>query len=138
MQPSISPGPRSQLGSRPATYLDLAGPGQRSCLVLHLAGFTWPLRHRSAGALLPHHFTLTCAPRSYKGAIGGVFLLHFPAGFPGWALPTAMPFGVRTFLEPEGSRSPGLHRNGSAALPEPRNTRLARLGTWVDNARDPS
>src|SRR5690349_830784 len=26
-------------------------------------------------------------------------LRHFPAGFPGWALPTAMPFGVRTFLE---------------------------------------
>jgi len=22
-------------------------------------GFTWPPRHRDAGALLPHHFTLT-------------------------------------------------------------------------------
>ena len=26
-------------------------------------------------------------------------LWHFPAGFPGWALPTAVPCGVRTFLE---------------------------------------
>src|SRR5262245_4695690 len=26
-------------------------------------------------------------------------LWHFPAGFPGWALPTAAPSGVRTFLE---------------------------------------
>ena len=28
-----------------------------------------------------------------------MFLWHFPAGFPGWALPTALPSGVRTFLE---------------------------------------
>ena len=82
MQPSISPGPRSRPGSRPATYLDLAGLGQRSCLVLHLAGFTWPLRHRSAGALLPHHFTLTCAPRSYRGAIGGLLSVALSRGFP--------------------------------------------------------
>ena len=30
------------------------------------------------------------------------FLWHFPAGFPGWALPTALPCGVRTFLEALG------------------------------------
>ena len=31
--------------------------------------------------------------------VGGVFLWHFPAGFPGSALPTTVPCGVRTFLE---------------------------------------
>jgi len=31
--------------------------------------------------------------------VGGVFLWHFPAGFPGSGFPTTMPFGVRTFLE---------------------------------------
>jgi hypothetical protein len=31
--------------------------------------------------------------------VGGVFLWHFPAGFPGSALPTTLPFDVRTFLE---------------------------------------
>src|SRR3954466_14039285 len=29
------------------------------------------------------------------------FLWHCPAGFPGSALPTTLPFGVRTFLERE-------------------------------------
>jgi len=84
---------------RPAAYLDLAGPGRRSCLALHLAGFAWPARHRAAGALLPHHFTFACTRLTCGRAIGRVFLWHFPAGFPGWALPTAMPCGVRTFLE---------------------------------------
>ena len=28
-----------------------------------------------------------------------LFLLHFPAGFPGSALPTTLPFDVRTFLD---------------------------------------
>jgi len=65
-------------------------------LALHRAGFTRPPRRRDAGALLPHHFTFACAP---EGAIGRMFLWHFPAGFPGWALPTALPCGVRTFLE---------------------------------------
>ncbi len=32
---------------------------KRFCSALHQVGFTWPPRHRDAGALLPHHFTLT-------------------------------------------------------------------------------
>jgi hypothetical protein len=32
-----------------------------------------------------------------------MFLWHFPAAFAGWALPTALPFGVRTFLEADFS-----------------------------------
>ena len=35
------------------------------------------------------------------------FLWHFPAGHPGWALPTTLSFGVRTFLDAVAPRSPG-------------------------------
>ena len=67
----------------PAAYLDLAGPGHRSYLALHQVGFTRPPRHRDAGALLPHLFTIACAP--HEAAPSAVsFLWHFPAGFPGW------------------------------------------------------
>ena len=84
---------------RPATYLDLAEPGRRSCLALHRAGFAWPPCHHDAGALLPHLFTFACTRLTCGRAIGRVFLWHFPAGFPGWELPTALLCGVRTFLE---------------------------------------
>ena len=85
--------------SAPATYLNLAWPGQRFCLVLHRTGFTWPPCHHDAGALLPHLFTFACSRFTCDRAIGCVFLWHFPAGFPEWALPTVLPSGVRTFLE---------------------------------------
>ena len=85
--------------SAPATYLDLAEPGRRSCLALHRAGFAWPPCHHDAGALLPHLFTFACTRLTCGRAIGRMFLWHFPAAFAGWALPTALPFGVRTFLE---------------------------------------
>src|SRR3954462_3590586 len=39
--------------------------------------------------------------------LGGVFLWHFPAGFPGSDFPTTLPFGVRTFLEPGFSPARG-------------------------------
>jgi len=86
-------------------------------LALHRAGFAWPPRHRGAGALLPHHFTFACTRLTCGRAIGRVFLWHFPAGFPGWALPTASPYGVRTFLEGFSlpPRSLGPPSDGSAA-----------------------
>src|SRR3990172_6442270 len=39
-----------------------------------------------------------------------MFLCHFPSGCPAWALPSALPFGARTFLPVTGAteRSPGL------------------------------
>lgn len=46
-----------------------------------------------AGGLLHHRFTLT----DLRPAV--CFLLHFPAGRPGWVLPTVLPCGVRTFLD---------------------------------------
>jgi NAD(P)-dependent dehydrogenase (short-subunit alcohol dehydrogenase family) len=110
----VAPGSRR---SGPAAYLDLAGQGRRSCLALHRAGFAWPPRHRGAGALLPHHFTFACTQLTCGCAIGRMFLWHCPADFPGWALPTASPYGVRTFLEGLSlpPQSLGPPTDGSAA-----------------------
>jgi hypothetical protein len=43
--------------------------------------------------------TISTLPGRLAAAVGGVFLWHFPAGFPGSALPTILPCDVRTFLE---------------------------------------
>ena len=48
-----------------------------------------------AGGLLHHRFTLTFGVN--RKAV--CFLWHCPAGHPGWALPTTLPCGVRTFLD---------------------------------------
>ncbi len=90
--------PRDRVLRDPAAYLDLSGPGHRSCLALHRVGFARPPRHRDAGALLPHLFTIACASHEVMPSAVS-FLWHFPAGFPGWELPTTLPFSVRTFLE---------------------------------------
>jgi uncharacterized membrane protein YczE len=70
------------------------------------------------------------------------FLLHSPSGFPAWALPSTLPFGVRTFLATtRAARLPGLqaqhiavrHRHdASVSRPHPTlrggfGTRLASL-----------
>ena len=84
----------------PAAYLGLGGQRHRPCLALHRVGFAWPARRRAAGALLPHHFTLAGdGSHVQTRRLGGVFLWHFPAGFPGSDSPTTPPCGVRTFLE---------------------------------------
>ena len=72
-----------------------------SVLTLLQVGFAGPVRHRTAGALLPHHFTLT-APQ-YSPVIGGwgaggIFLLHFPSGHPARPLACTLPCEARTFL----------------------------------------
>ena len=77
------------------------------------------------GALLPHLFTLTPAPRALKGPrysgraalfrppSGAVyFLCHCPSGHPDRALPGALPCGVRTFLLSRRA----LRRSGRAAV----------------------
>ena len=44
------------------------------------------------------------------------FLLHSPSGFPAWALPSTLPFGVRTFLATTWvARLPGLQAQHIAA-----------------------
>ena len=49
----------------------------------------------SRGALLPHHFTLTCTAKRPSAVC---FLWHFPSDRSGSALPTTVPCPVRTFL----------------------------------------
>src|SRR3954447_26923536 len=68
----------------PAADLGLGGQRRRPCLALHRVGFAWPACRHAAGALLPHHFTLTGdGTLERPRRLGGVFLWHFPAGFPG-------------------------------------------------------
>jgi len=67
------------------------------------APVTW-----GAGGLLHHRFTLT-AP----GGAAVCFLWHCPAGLPGWALPTTLPCGARTFLD--ASLSCGRRRDRPAS-----------------------
>jgi len=71
-------------------------PVSRRRLALYLAllraGFGQPACLHTAGALLPHHFTLA------HREVGGMFLCHFPSGRPAWVLPSALPCGARTFL----------------------------------------
>lgn len=89
-------------------------------LVLLQVGFAVPVRYRTRGALLPHHFTLTgpspplcglrarLAMRGIAGTfqwrqrgdedVGGIFLLHFPSACAAQALPGTLPYGARTFL----------------------------------------
>ena len=129
--PGNGKGPRSGAlsGSRPVSRIlscatiHLSGrPGprraacKRSCLALHRVGFAGPPRHRDAGALLPHLFNLAGPRRTSQPRTWAVcFLWHFPAGFPGSALPTTLPCDVRTFLE--GVVPPqllGLQDHGSA------------------------
>ena len=49
----------------------------------------------SAGGLLHRRFTLT----GLANQPAVCFLWHCPAGHPGWALPTTLPCGARTFLK---------------------------------------
>ena len=55
----------------------------------------------TAGALLPHRFTLTAADfyrRGLTSTAAVCFLLHFPGPYGRSALPTTLPYGARTFL----------------------------------------
>ncbi len=73
-----------------------------------------------AGGLLHHRFTLTS-----KEAVCSLW--HFPAGHPGWALPTTVLCGVRTFLDPPRKAgrdrltdSSEIQANGWASIDETR------------------
>jgi uncharacterized protein len=54
------------------------------------------------------------------------FLLHSPSGFPAWALPSTLPFGVRTFLATtRAARLPGL-RVQHIAVPRSHDAAVVR------------
>lgn len=50
---------------------------------------------RTAGELLPHPFSLTCA----LGPSAVFSLLHYPSAFTAWGLPSILLYEVRTFLD---------------------------------------
>jgi len=54
------------------------------------------VRCRTPGALLPHRFTLACAPSRRPSAVCS--LLHFPSPRGARELPGTLPCGARTFL----------------------------------------
>jgi len=116
--------------SRAAVTCNLMRPTRGSCGVgptpvpeglapywaLLRAGFCQPVCHHTAGALLPHHFTLACL------TAGGMFLCHFPSGRPAWALPSALPYGARTFLDrPPQAGDRGRLAHSNPILPHYRN-----------------
>ena len=80
--------PISRILSRAVIHLSgLPGPWRatykRSCSALHQVGFTWPPRRRDAGALLPHHFTLTGSGTLQRPqGLGGVISVALSRGFP--------------------------------------------------------
>jgi len=116
--------PQTPAGRRLAASSDIVCAGARprpgALLVLLRVGFAQP--PRSPEALVVSYTTVSPlpAPRpSLAGAAGGLSLWHFPASHLGWALPTTVPCGVRTFLS----------RTAYAVRPRPpgRLTRPRRL-----------
>ena len=90
-----------------------ARAGTPTHLTLLPVGFTEP--RQSPTVLVVSYTALSPLPRSL-GAV--CFLWHYPAGHPGWALPTTAPCGVRTFLDACAPRSPGrLVREQGTTLP---------------------
>src|SRR3954451_11666730 len=65
-------------------------------LTLLQVGFTKPFR--SPGTLVVSYTTVSPLP-TYRSAPAVCSLWHFPAGHPGWELPTTSPCGARTFLD---------------------------------------
>src|SRR6187551_3553107 len=65
---------------------------------------------RHAGGLLHHRFTLT--GRASAPAVCSLW--HCPAGHPGWALPTTLLCGARTFLGEGRTSRRGRLANSSA------------------------
>src|SRR3984893_17741120 len=69
-------------------------------LVLLQVGFTEPLR--SPGALVRSYRTVSPLPDSdFAAWSGGLLSVALSAGHPAWALPSTLPCGARTFLNPE-------------------------------------
>jgi len=87
---------RATLAANPG--LILRGPRQESPIwPCSRWGLPCPACHHASGALLPHRFTLACGPLvADPSAVCSLW--HFPWAFARWALPTTVPFGVRTFL----------------------------------------
>ena len=92
---------------------------ERSLFALHRTGFGEPPCRHDAGGLLPHLFTLTGRHLRRRAGRRSAFLCHFPSAFAAWGFPSALPFGVRTFLGPLAR--PAATRPAWQCSPPPRN-----------------
>ena len=89
-------------------------------LTLLRVGFTKP--PESPQALVVSYTTVSPLPPG-RSPVAVCFLWHFPAGRPGSALPTTLPCGARTFLDPSVSGMGRGRPAGSPAAP-PRIVRI--------------
>jgi hypothetical protein len=72
---------------------------RRPCLALLRVGFAEP--PQSPVMLVSSYLTVSPLPVPEIGPSAVCSLLHFPSGHPAWELPSTLPFGVRTFLDPK-------------------------------------
>ncbi len=80
--------------------------------------------YQSRGALLPHHFTLTCTRRTGPSAV--YFLRHFPSARAAQALPGVLPCGARTFLHIRGCSDCLADSRAPCTPPRPRTQGFTR------------
>jgi hypothetical protein len=106
--PTVSSSQPGRLGRAPLSLPYLA---------LLRAGFGRHAVRTTPGGLLPHHFTLVLPKKN------GMFLFHFPSGYPAWELPSALPGGARTFL-------PSPERGAVTQPAGPRQLYQLDLGLW--------
>ena len=95
-------------------------------------GFAKPPRF--PGALVVSYTTVSPlpVPRGVRSPRSSAVcsLLHFPSGRPAWELPSILPCGVRTFLDPKAAavwRTRGANASAPSTVPSEK-----RHGSWGD------
>ena len=83
---------------RPTRESSEAGRLILSYLVLLRVGFTEP--SPSPEMLVSSYLTVSPLPRLHEGTVAVCSLWHFPWNRFPWELPSTLPCGARTFLEP--------------------------------------
>ena len=87
----------------PAAYPGTRAGSPRTCPVWPCSGWGLPSLPGHPGSwwsLTPPFHPYPPHPAQTQGVRAVCFLWHWPAGYPEWVLPTTLPCGARTFLEP--------------------------------------
>jgi len=112
------------------------GPGALSPPIWPCSGWGLPSRPVTR-PLVRSYRTVAPLPRSSRG---GMFLWHFPSGFPAWTLSSTLPGGARTFLSLGMRRRsgrpayPSRHKYTSVSQP-PATAGRARTGRHVSSRK---